>query len=219
MDSGTPDILKSEKNGVLANWPLFWTFLTVFPILAKMAFLTFKRHFFTVLAIFPILAILAIFEKPCFKMTPLFAVLKPHPSSSYFTPKIHFLRGSKIGVWTPFLDPFFDPFWPLLMVRALCLSDCLTNNSIFSPSPNPCQKGVQKGSFWPLFWPLFWPPFWTIWPKYPRRVTYLGRYLSGGGQKGGPKMTQNVSFSDILRSKKVDHKICQEMWKTPKWQN
>ena len=65
-----------------------------------MGFLTFKRHFFTVLAIFRFLAFLAIFEKPCFKMTPLFAVLKDHPSSSYFTPKIHFLGVQKHPIWS-----------------------------------------------------------------------------------------------------------------------
>ena len=127
-------------------------------------------------------------------MTPFFAVLKPHPSSSYFTPKIMFLRGSKIGGLDPFLDPFFDPFWPLLMVWALCLSDCLTNNSIFSPSPNPCQKGVQKGSFWPLFWPPFWTPFYpflTVWALYlqePRSNNPIYFTIWPDLSKSGPKM-------------------------------
>ena len=58
-------------------------------------------------------------------------------------------------------------------------------------------------------------PFGGSWARCPRRVTYLGRYLSRGGQKGGPKMDQNVSFSDILGSKKVVTRFvkkCEKSW-------
>ena len=140
MDSGILDFLKSEKNGVLANWPLFWTFLTVFSILAKMGFLTFKRHFFTVLAISLILAILAFFEKPCFKMTPLFAVFKHHPSSSYFTPKIMFLRGPKPWKW-----PIFDQ----IRSKPEIFSRCEGTLFLFSKWKNMSFTATKYFRFWP----------------------------------------------------------------------